>query len=141
MWFGGLLDAPVAPLALLDRLLNAAMPSWLALITWGVLVGALWAAIYWRMAPEARIGQIRADAATARRALNDLADDTEFGVALALAWKSIRLSLNEMSLVTGPAVAACAPGICKRNVALIRDPGISSSHAQGRLQLAQGRYD
>jgi hypothetical protein len=111
MRFAGLLDALVAPLAFIDRLLNAAMPSWLALIAWGVLVGVVSTAIYSMVAPEARIAQVRADAAIARRALNDLADDAEFSSALALAWKSIRLSLNELRLVAGPATAACAPGI------------------------------
>ncbi len=108
MSFGGLVDAPLASL---DRLMNTAMPWWLALTTWGVLVGALSAMIYWIFAPQARIAKARADALIARRALNDLADDTEFGSALALAWESIRLSLSEIGLVTGPATAACAPGL------------------------------
>jgi hypothetical protein len=111
MRFAGLLDALIAPIEPVDRLLNATMPPWLALTIWGLLVGALSTAIYRLIAPAARIAQVHTDAAIARHALCDLTDDTEFSTALALACKSIRLSLNEVGLVAGPATAACAPGI------------------------------
>ncbi len=98
--------------AFADKLMNAAMPAWAALAIWGIVTGALSTTIYWLTAPRDRLVKLRADARAVREELRaSLGDDVEFESAFALALKSIRLSVSEMTLVGGPAIAASAPGL------------------------------
>jgi hypothetical protein len=106
----GFFDAPTPLFAFASAFLTPVLPAWVIVALWGTLVGGLATTVYWLLSPQKRIVEIRAKAHAVRNAL--LRYDGDFRGVLTLTRQSLGLSLKELSLVTGPAIAACIPALC-----------------------------
>ncbi|HUY20067.1 MAG TPA: hypothetical protein VMV15_12655 [Candidatus Binataceae bacterium] len=106
----GLFDVPAPLFALVGAWLNPLLPDSARIALWGGVVGGLATTIYWLLSPQQRIVEIRARARVVRNAL--LRYDGEFRGVLTLTGESLALSLKELSLVIGPALAASIPALC-----------------------------
>lgn len=106
----GLFDAPAPIFAFIGGSLNLLLPAWALIAVWGAMVGGLATTVYWLLSPQTRILEIRAKGQTIRNAL--LRYDGDFRGALTLTRESLALSLKELSLVIGPALAASIPALC-----------------------------
>jgi hypothetical protein len=106
----GVFSAAVPILSPIDHRLTGLLPAWLALLVWGLIGGALSTTLYGITAPQDRLANVRSRCKIAQERLGLLKpDETEFKAALALAIESVWLSLKELLLVSGPALAACIP--------------------------------
>jgi hypothetical protein len=103
----GLLDLPAPLFAGLDSLLSGLAPPTLRLALWAVIAAALSMGAYWLLSPQTRIARAKADALSARRALD--AYDGEFAQAWPLMGRVLRTALRQLGLVTSPAVLGSLP--------------------------------
>ena len=103
----GLLDLPAPLFAWLDGLLSGFASPAVRLVIWGVIGAVVSMGAYWLLSPQKRITQAKADAITARRALD--AYDGEFAGAWPLIGSVHGAAMRQLGLVTMPALLASLP--------------------------------
>jgi hypothetical protein len=106
----GLFDLPAPALTWLDAWLAAALPAAWRLLLWSVVAAVMTMALYWRLSPQARIGEAKRQLAASKVALDHF--DGEFKGALPLMRTMLGHALRQVGLVIGPALIAMVPVLC-----------------------------
>jgi hypothetical protein len=106
----GLLDLPAPALTWLDVRLAAVLPAAWRLVLWSVVAAVLTMALYWRLSPQQRIGEVKRRLAVSKVALDRF--NGEFQDALPLIRTMLSQALRQVGLVAGPALAAMVPVLC-----------------------------
>jgi hypothetical protein len=106
----GLFDLPAPALTWLDAELATALPAAWRLMLWSVVAAVLTMALYWRLSPQKRIGEVKRQLAASKVALDRFNGD--FQDALPLMRTMLSQALQQVGLVVGPALVAMVPVLC-----------------------------
>ena len=106
----GIFDVPAPLFAWLDSHASSFASPTLRLILWALVSAVISMGLYWLLSPQAKIADVKSRAVEARRALD--AYDGEFAGAWPRISEMLRLSLQQVGIVTIPAVLASLPILC-----------------------------
>jgi len=102
-----LLSLPANAFFWLDAALAHVLPHWVRLILWSALAATVSMLLYAWLSPQQRISAIRAQMKQTQQQLNEF--DGEFDEAMPMIRHNLKLALQQLALITGPAVAALLP--------------------------------
>lgn len=106
----GLFDLPATALTWFDVRLAAALPAVWRLVLWSVVAAVVTMALYWRLSPQQRLGEVKRRLAASKVALDRF--DGDFKDALPLMRTMLSQALRQVGLVIGPALVAMLPVLC-----------------------------